>query len=637
MAAHGPYSVRVERNVPVPLPGAVCLATDLYFPVPAGPGWDLRHTATGDPARGGPWPVILQRTPYDKQGVLELEGHFFAAHGYAVALQDVRGRFASEGVFEPFLNEAADGVETVRWLLAQPWCNGRIGTTGTSYLACTQAALAALDPPGLAAQWISQGFSNYHTTRSRRGGAYEHHRTEWLLRMAADSKEAQADPALRQALERAHHRPGDWITPWPVRPGMSPLALVPSYERALLDFMTRGDYDHWWHNPALSLEPHYDRYKDVPVHFLGSWYDPYARAVTDNYVALAARKTGPVRLIMGPWVHGVAALGWTHAGDVDFGPDAAVDYDGLRLAWFDRWLMGKSDLQLAGPGDPRLMGRGGGDDARVDAGPPVRIFVMGGGTGRRGAGGRLDHGGRWRDEREWPLARACPTRLYLHPPGLLSTAFPPAPTRPTSFTFDPRDPQPSAYDPRDPAALFPRGGFDLRARPAPGDDSPGVPLGDRHDVLVFATHPLTCDVEVTGSVAVELYASSTGLDTDFTARLVDWYPPNSDYPQGYALELCQTILRARYRDSRERATLLEPGRVYRFELTLPPTSNLFARGHRIRVDISSSDFPRFDVNPNTGEPLGRHRTMQAVTNSVYHDPEHPSAVVLPVVPDGAQG
>lgn len=632
MADKGPYSFRVERNVRVPLPDGVCLATDLYFPVcvaaPKGPA-----------AASGPWPVILQRTPYDKTSVLEAEGHFFASHGYVAALQDVRGRFASEGTFEPFINEAPDGLATVQWLLAQPWCDGRIGTTGTSYLACTQAALAALNPPGLAVQWISQGFSNYHTTRSRRGGAYEHHRTEWLIRMAADSKEAQADPALRQALERAHHRPEDWITPWPVRPGMSPLALVPSYERALLDFMTRADYDEWWHNPALSLEPHYDRYKDVPVYFLGSWYDPYARAVTDNYMALASRKSGPVRLIMGPWVHGVSALGSTHSGDVDFGAEAPIEYDRLRLAWFDRWLRGETTTDQ-------------------DHAAPVRIFVMGGGSGLRTTAGRLDHGGHWRDEQAWPLERAHPTRLYLHASGLLSVTPPGLPrAAPTSYTFDPLNPQPSAFDPRDPAALFPRGGFDLRARPGgsaaahPGGSGsgigsdtrghiplasdPGVPLGNRHDVLVFATGPLAEPLEVTGSVAVELHASSTGLDTDFTARLVDWHPPNADYPEGYALELCQTILRARYRNSRERAELLEPNQIYRLALTLPPTSNLFACGHRIRVDISSSDFPRFDVNPNTGEPLGQHRRLRAVTNSVYHDPEHPSAVVLPVVP-GAQ-
>jgi putative CocE/NonD family hydrolase len=255
----------------------------------------------------------------------------------------------------------------------------------------------------------------------------------------------------------------------------------------------------------------------------------------------------------------------------------------------------------------------------------------------------------------------------MHGSGLLS-ATPPDPTGSsktapaTSYTFDPLNPQPSAYDPRDPAALFPRGGFDLRARPAgcqqqTGADSrtsgsvhgstdggtrgsthahdPGVQLGNRHDVLVFATEPLKDPVEVSGSASVELYASSTGLDTDFTARLVDWYPPSKDYPEGYALELCQTILRARYRNSRERAELLEPNQVYRFVLPLPPSSNLFARGHRIRVDISSSDFPRFDVNPNTGEPLGQHRRVLTVTNSVYHDPDHPSAVVLPVVPGAA--
>ena len=595
------YRVAVLPDVMAACRDGVRLAADVYLPCPPAGGLE-----------DGSWPAILQRTPYDKRA-MAAEARFFAERGYAVVIQDVRGRFASEGAFEPFVREPADGVDTVAWVRGQSWCNGRIGTTGTSYLACTQMALGALDPPGLAAQFVSQGFSNYHTTRSRRGGAYEHHRTHWLFRMARDSKEAAADPALRRALDQAWANLADWLSLWPLRRGHNPLSGLPTYEQALLDFMTRADYDRWWHNPALSLEPHYDVYADVPAYLLGSWYDPYAVAVTDNYAALAERKQGPIHLIMGPWVHGVEALGQTAAGDVEFGPAAALAYNELRLAWFDRWL--RPDEPVRG----------------VTGWPAVRLFVMGGGSGRRTATGRLEHGGEWRDQTSWPPPNARPHRLYLQPDGGLAMSPPgDGDTAATTYTFDPRDPQPSAPDPRQPHEAFPRGGFDVRGHRQSRFCANDLPLAARHDVLVFATPPLTESVEVTGRVELELYVSSTGADTDFTARLVDWYPPSADYPDGYALELCQTIQRVRYRDSRAAATMMRPGEVYLLKLRLPPTANLFAAGHRIRLDISSSDFPRFDINPNTGEPLGMHRSYQVVQNTVHHGGSRASAVILPV-------
>ncbi len=601
------YEVEVLSDQLCTCRDGVRLAADVYLPECSGGGAQGGDGA----ARRASYPVLLQRTPYNKLG-LAREGLWYAERGYAVVLQDVRGRFASEGLFEPFLHEAEDGFDTVAWLLEQPWCNGRVGTMGTSYLACTQAALGTLNPPGLAAQFVSQGFANYHTTRSRRGGAYENHRTHWLFRMARDSKEAAADPALRAAADQAWEHLDQWISPWPMREGLNPLSALPTYERALFDFMTRGDYDTWWHNPALSLEPYYETYPDIPVYFLGSWYDPYAVAVTDNYVALAGRGKGPVRLLMGPWVHGVEALAAGHAGDVEFGDEARLAYDQLRLAWFDRWLKDVDD-----PYD-------------LDANHPVRIFVMGGGTGRKTPDGRIHHGGRWRGEHGWPIERTVPSRLFLTSDGGLSER-PPTTACATSYRYDPLDPQPSAPDPRNPKDLFARGGFDLRGHAAAPFCRDGRPLAARHDVLVYATGILNEPVEVTGRAKVTLWVSSTGVDTDFTARLVDWYPPNPDYPEGYGLELCQTIQRARYRASREHAELMTPGEVYELTLLLPPTSNLFMAGHRIRVDISSSDFPRFDVNPNTGEPLGRHRRCEVVTNTVHYGPDAPSAVLLPVV------
>jgi putative CocE/NonD family hydrolase len=263
----------------------------------------------------------------------------------------------------------------------------------------------------------------------------------------------------------------------------------------------------------------------------------------------------------------------------------------------------------------------------------VRIFVMGGGDGRKTYDGRLNHGGAWRDEAEWPLARTQYTAYYLHADGTLGPTPPAADDPPSGYSFDPRDPVPTiggnisvGFE------LLPNGGYDQRGAPMFYGCTDTLPLAARPDVLVFQTPPLEQNVEVTGPLAVKLWASSSAVDTDFTAKLIDVYPPNPDYPDGYALNLSDSIIRARYRKDRTRPEFLTPGDVAEFEIVLYPTSNLFARGHRIRLDISSSNFPRFDVNPNTGEPLGQHRRVEVAQQTIYHDATHPSHIVLPVIP-----
>jgi uncharacterized protein len=563
----------------------------------------------------GPWPVIVERTPYNKLGAgLVSVAKFFACHGYAVVLQDVRGRFASEGEWYAFALEGEDGVDTLAWVAAQPWCNGSVGTIGLSYSGSDQTALATLSPPALAAQFVSEGMSNYHTSAMRHGGAMEVRFIVYAFQMATQSKEALADPILRRTLERARAEIRTWLGKMPLRPGLTPLALTPSYERWAIDVLTHADYgDYWTGQRGYVADEFYDQHKDVPVHFLSGWYDSYARSVTDNYVALSKLKKGPFKLIMGPWIHSVAPIGQSFAGDVDFGPDAAIDYDGLRLRWFDRWLKGL--------------------DSGIDQEPPVRIFVMGGGSGRRNYEGRLDHGGRWRDEAAWPLARAVYTPFYLRAGGLLVEEPPASPDSSTTYRFNPNDPVPTiggnisvGYD------VMPNGGFDQRGAPWVMGAKDTLPLAARADVLVFETPPLEAAVEVTGPLEVRLWASSSAPDTDFTAKLIDVYPPSADYPEGYALNIGDSIIRARYRNDRTHGEPLEPGRVYEFGIVPYPTSNLFARGHRIRLDISSSNFPRFDVNPNTGEPLGQNRRWQVADNTIYHDAAHPSHIVLPIVP-----
>jgi putative CocE/NonD family hydrolase len=259
---------------------------------------------------------------------------------------------------------------------------------------------------------------------------------------------------------------------------------------------------------------------------------------------------------------------------------------------------------------------------------------MGGGDGHRTPEGRLFVGGRWRDEQEWPLRRARPTPLYLAPAGKLTRNPPPA-SPPERYLADPRHPVPTlGGNISSQGRLMPVGPMDQHCRKQWFACPDEMPLASRNDVLVFETEPLKEDMEVTGTVSVNLWISSDGADTDFTAKLVDVYPPSRDFPAGAEFNIGDSIVRARFRDSVERAAPLTPGQVYPVKIELYPTSLLFARGHRIRLDVASSNFPRFDVNPNTGEPLNAHRHRRVARNAVYHDPAHPSHVLLPVVPSG---
>jgi putative CocE/NonD family hydrolase len=259
--------------------------------------------------------------------------------------------------------------------------------------------------------------------------------------------------------------------------------------------------------------------------------------------------------------------------------------------------------------------------------------TTGGGSGRKLLNGHLDHGGRWRDEQDWPLRRARPTPYYLHADGSLRLEVPGEDRAATTYRYDPRDPVPTIGGNISAAEeVMPAGGFDQRGRPGLYGCSDTLPLNARPDVLTFQTAPLAEDVEVTGPISVRLWVASSAADTDFTAKLLDVYPPNEDYPDGYALNIGDSIIRARYREDRVRPTPLVPGVTYPCEIVLYPTSNVFARDHRIRLDLSSSNFPRFDVNPNTGDPLGTSGRAIVAENTIYHERVHPSHIILPIVP-----
>jgi putative CocE/NonD family hydrolase len=425
-----------------------------------------------------------------------------------------------------------------------------------------------------------------------------------------------ADPMRLKAMREIDIR--GWFARMPWKRGQTPLSLAPEYESYVYDQWQHGTFDSFWKQLGIYAEGFYDRFCDAPMVFMSSWFDPYPRSATDNYTALSRRKKGPVRLILGPWTHGDRSL--TYAGDVDFGPAATVDgnlapdYLALRLRWFDRWLKGI--------------------DNGVGSEPAVRIFVMGGGSGRRNAAGRMQHGGRWRSEADWPPPRLEQTPYYLHAGGLLSRQPPSVEDERISYDFDPSRPVPSIGGTITSGEPVMRGGaYDQREGPRFfGSREPYLPLAARSDVLVFETEPLAADLEVTGPLVAWLWIASSCPDTDFTVKLVDVYPPNEDYPEGFAMNLTDGILRVRYRRSWERPELLRAGEIASVKVEAFPTSNLFQRGHKIRIDVSSSNFPHFDVNPNTGAPEGTGLTRNIARNTLYLDKHHASHVILPVVP-----
>lgn len=596
----------------VPMRDGVRLATDVYLP-------------SGD----GPFPVLLERTPYDKRGTNHGDftaaapvprskpeiARWFADAGYAFVLQDCRGRYGSEGNFTKYLDEGKDGVDTLAWLREQSWCDGRIGTLGLSYGAHVQSALACLDPLGLGAMFLdSGGFSSAYHGGVRQGGAFELKQLTWARKHALFAPETAADPERRAALEAEDI--AEWIgRRWTI--GNSPLRAAPEYERYVVEQWDNDRLSDFWRRNGLYARGSYETYADVPMVHMSSWYDPYSTTAIDNFTGLAPIKRGPVKLVLGPWTHGQRSV--SYAGDVDFGPEAPLDgqigedYFALRRDWFDRHLLGR--------------------DAPEHLPAPVRIFVMGGGSGRRNAEGRLDHGGTWRDEQEWPIARTVPTAFYLQGDGALVATPPAAGAAPLSYDFDPADPVPTIGGAiASGAPLMSAGAYDqVETNGLFGATAPGRPLAERPDILVFETAPLAEDVELTGSVVAQLHVSSSAPDTDFTIKLVDVYPPNPDYPQGFAMNLTHGILRARFRASFEHPEPMEPGTIHVLTIPTFPTSNRFLAGHRIRIEVSSSNFPHFDVNPNVDWRVpGAER--QVARNTIYVDSDRPSSVVLPIIP-----
>lgn len=618
------YAVCRQSDVMVKTDDGIHLATDIYRPA---------DPDTYEPI-SEPKPALLERTPYGKrdQYRVECHGEWFARRGYVIAIQDVRGRYASAGDFYLLKNEAEDGADTVEWLAERSYCDGQVGTIGTSYGAWVQNALATQDPTGLTAMFVNQGAANGRTATLRHNGAIELRWVCWALAYGGGfAKRALDNAAIQQRLATVDVR--DVLERSPIHPGQSPLRNIPQYEEWVFDFLTTGAADSdLWQSPSLNFEAYYDESADVPTVYAGAWYDSYAKATCDNFAELSERKESDHFLIMGPWTHGYGEKSWgkSHSGETEFGRGAERDYQKTRLQFFDHYLKGR--------------------DTWKDR-PAIDYFVMGTGDGRQVADG-LYHGGEWRHAREWPLPNTEFKMFYIHGDGSLSTDAPTSADSQTRYKFDPQDPVPTiggncssyvTFEQCDESLLeYPlekrrwfsitgQGGFDQRTRENTVSAQPPYgPLEERSDVLVFRTSPLDEALEIVGPIRVHLYGSTDAPDTDFTAKLIDEYPPSSEFPEGFALNLSDSICRARFRGYREQPDFINSDEIYEFYMEPYPTANVFKPGHRIRLDISSSNFPRYDVNPNTGGPLYGDREHCVATNTIYHEQDHSTYVELPV-------
>ncbi|POR52680.1 CocE/NonD family hydrolase [Bosea psychrotolerans] len=603
---------RLLRDVLVTMRDGIRLATDVYLPA----------------GRDGPFHAILERTPYGKHLASRSEltvgsdrpmsrsevAKAFCEAGYAVVFQDCRGRYGSQGEFTKYLSEAPDGYDTIHWISEQEWCSGKVGTMGLSYAAHTQLAAACLAPPALCAMILdSGGFSNAYRCGIRQGGAFELKQATWAYNRASEGRACADDPNLRAALDAENII--DWFGRMPWSRGNSPIRWEPEYESYLLEQWQNGSFSDYWKALGIYAAGSYDQIPDIPILLMSSWYDVYVPTTFENFAGLSRGQYRP-ELVMGPWTHGNR----THRvfGDVDFGP--AAPFDGnlaenwlrFRIDWFDR------RLKQAGP---------------TGENPPVRLFVMGGGSGVRTPAGQLDHGGRWMEAESWPPPQTRETAFHLRPDGILSVDGPAATAQAITYDFDPRDPVPTiggALTSGQP--VFEGGAFDQREdKRFLGCRTPGLPLSARPDVLMFETEPLPRDVTFVGPVSVHLWASSDAPDTDFTAKLIDVHPPSADYPTGFAMNLSDGIFRCRYRKSWEEPEPIRNGEIFNIVIELFAVANLFKAGHRIRLDISSSNFPKFDVNPNTGAAEGKGRTSNVARNTVHLGPGTPSRLVSHVV------
>jgi putative CocE/NonD family hydrolase len=561
--------ITIERGVTAKMRDGVVLRADIFRP-----------------KAEGKFPVLLQRTPYNKDNRYDF-GVRAAVRGFVVIVQDVRGRYTSDGEWYTFKHESSDGYDTVEWAAALPYSNGKVGMFGGSYVGATQMLAAIAHPPHLAGICPVVTASNYHDGWTYQGGAFEQWFNEsWTSGLAQDTLN-------RNVMQNTNALHGMWKLPLTTYPlfnfsespsGLNSTSALAPY---FLDWLAHPSYDDYW--KQWSIEEHFADI-NVPVLTVAAWYDIFQGGSLRNYVGIRARGGEAARpaqrLLM---VIGGHAGGGRKIGEVDFGPAAAqFDEEEVTVSWYEYLFKGIQN--------------------NFAKEKPVKIFVM----------GRNE----WREEDDWPLARAKNTKYFLHSGGNANslrgngvlTVVAPHSDPQDHYVYDPANPAPTVGGPLCcDSTHLPPGPRDQRSVEA------------RDDVLIYSTTAFAQDTEVTGPITLELFAKSSAIDTDFTAKLVDVAP------DGFAQNLTEGILRTRYRDSQEKPSLMNPGQIYKLDIDLWSTSNVFLKGHVLRLEVSSSNFPRFDRNLNTGEAQADTQNFVPATNTIYHDSEHPSALVLPVV------
>ena len=569
-ASEPTHAVCVDRNVPVPMRDGTVLRADVYRP-----------------GAEGKYPVLVERVGYELTRRCKANGEFFASRGYVFVGQNVRGAFGSEGQFVPIRDDGwganRDGYDTVEWAGAQPWSSGNVGLVGGSYSGITQYLALPTRPPHLKASFVREGASDAYRDFVFRNGAYRLQLSRgWAIQNVLAFLQHDTAPeteASRRRLEKAMEEIESWLRHLPLK-SCPPLAGLADWHFEALD--QPHDGPHWWET-SLSL-----KFGDVdtPIVHLGGWFDIAVDSTLRSFLGIrragrseACRKAQ--RLVIGPWIHGPQNVGKQAVGELDFGPEAAYDLNAHRLDWYDHWLKGV-------------------DSGAMDS-APVRIFLMG--------------ENRWLDLEDWPPEGIAYRPVYLREGsgkgetslnnGGLTFCSPERAERPDSFVYDPEDPVPSLI-------VYPGGG--------PADHRPVEAR-----MLTYTTEALDTDLTLIGPVKAVLHGLSSAPDTDWVVRLCDVWP------DGRSMSVCDGILRARYRDSLEHTELMIPQQIYRFEVDLWATAQVFKAGHRLRVQVTSSDFPRYDRNLNTGGPFGEEARGIEAVNTVFHDAMRPSHLLLPVI------
>ncbi|HEY3127817.1 MAG TPA: CocE/NonD family hydrolase [Acidobacteriota bacterium] len=562
-----PEPIRIDGHVAVPMRDGVRLHADVYRP-----------------RREGRFPVLVVRTPYGVQRDGIHEGKIrLAQNGYAVVVQDVRGRYESEGKWEPFRNEAQDGFDTIQWAGKQPWSNGKVATEGGSYLGHVQWRAASLAPPSLVAIFPAVASTSIYNNWAYLGGAFRlSFNYGWgVVRMPSRIMLPQYWHEAEYAPEELRYE--KILRHLPLNRG--DLASSNQAVKHYREWLSHQSYDQYWR--SISDEERFSNIT-VPAHTLGGWFDIFLAGTINGFGGMRTRGGSEIarkesRMIVGPWGHGPSQK----FGEVDFGPGAMRSLFDRELRWYNHYLKG--------------------EDNGIDREPPVEIFFMG--------------INRWSQAAEWPLAGTRFTPFYFSSAGHANTLQGDGKLTSEKPQGEPLDRY--QYNPDNPVPTL--GGNNCCGTPTLAGPRDQRPVERRQDVLVYSSDPLQESVAIAGPVKLRLHAATDGRDTDFSAKLVDVYP------DGFAMNIAEGILRARFFKGLDRMTLLNPNEIYLLEIDLVATANVFLPGHRIRVDVTSSNFPQFDRNPNTGEDLGTSDKVRIATQTVFHSKEHPSHILLPVV------